>query len=70
MPFRPLFPLLYLFRVTKAYRSSYDSLMLQLHDAMKKDSAYQSGGEQVTHEFPPGSTWIVFTDQVPHAGDG
>ena len=43
------------------------SYMLQLHDRMKEDEDYQRHGEQVSHAFPPGSTWIVFTDQVPHA---
>jgi hypothetical protein len=59
--------LLRLFRVTRAARSKYDHYMLQLHDRMKEDQDYQAGGRQFTHAFPPGSTWIVFTDQVPHA---
>ncbi|MCI0461156.1 MAG: Kdo hydroxylase family protein [Gemmataceae bacterium] len=59
--------LLYLLRITRAYRSAYDSYMLRLHDAMKRDGQYQKQGEQITHAFPPGCTWIVFTDQVPHA---
>jgi hypothetical protein len=41
--------------------------MLQLHDRMKGDEAYQKGCKQLTHGFPPGSTWICYTDQVPHA---
>jgi hypothetical protein len=41
--------------------------MLQLHDRMKADPEYQAGAEQIAYDFPPGSTWIVFTDQVSHA---
>jgi len=56
-----------LFRVTKTRRSAYDALMLQLHDRMKEDTAYQENAPQRTHDFPAGSAWVVFTDQVSHA---
>jgi hypothetical protein len=59
--------LLCLFRVTKGMRTPYDHYMLQLHDRMKSDPEYQTRAEQVVQEFPPGSTCIVYTDQVPHA---
>jgi 3-deoxy-D-manno-oct-2-ulosonic acid (Kdo) hydroxylase len=54
-------------RVTKSRRSAYDHFMLQLHDRMKADLAYQAGAEQITYDFPPGCTWMVFTDQISHA---
>lgn len=54
-------------RITKRLRSPYDHYMLQLHDRMKADQEYQSGGDQSTCSFPAGSTWMVYTDQVPHA---
>ena len=54
-------------RITKSRRSAYDHFMLQLHDRMKADSDYQSGANQSTYDFPAGSTWIAFTDQVSHA---
>ena len=41
--------------------------MLQLHDAMKADQDYQRRAEQVVHDFPAGSTWVCYTDQVSHA---
>jgi hypothetical protein len=41
--------------------------MLQLHDRMKADDAYQAGAPQTRTDFPPGSTWVAFTDQVSHA---
>jgi hypothetical protein len=53
--------------VTKGRRTAYDHFMLQLHDRMKADRAYQSEAPQCVHEFRAGSTWIVFTDQVSHA---
>ena len=56
-----------LLRVTKSRRSRYDSLMLQLHDLMKGDTDYQARAQQTRFEFPAGSTWIAFTDQVSHA---
>jgi hypothetical protein len=59
--------LLHLLRLTKARRSAYDALMLQLHDRMKADTDYQVAAPQIRFEFPPGSTWMAFTDQVSHA---
>jgi hypothetical protein len=53
--------------VTKTRRSAYDAMMLQLHDAMKSDASYQADAGQMAFDFPAGSTWIAFTDQVSHA---
>lgn len=53
--------------LTKGRRSAYDTIMLRLHDRMKQDRAYQSGAPAAEVAFPPGTTWIVFTDQVLHA---
>lgn len=53
--------------ITKTRRSHYDHLMLQLHDAMKSDADYQRDGAQAAMDFPPGSTWICFSDQTAHA---
>ncbi len=54
-------------RVTKSWRSPYDALMLQLHDVMKNDGDFQAHSPQAPVEFPAGTTWITFTDQVSHA---
>jgi hypothetical protein len=54
-------------RLTKSYRSAYDALMLQLHDRMKEDTDFQERSPQAAFDFPAGSTWLTFTDQVPHA---
>ena len=56
--------------ITKGRRSDYDHCMLQLHDRMKADSAYQASGGQRDFVFAPGCTWMVYTDQVPHAAMG
>ncbi|HVZ09140.1 MAG TPA: Kdo hydroxylase family protein [Rhodopila sp.] len=53
--------------LTKGVRSGYDQLMLALHDTMKLDEAYQSRAPALPWSFPAGTTWMVFTDQVPHA---
>ena len=59
--------LLNVLRITKRLRTPYDHYMLQLHDRMKLDLAYQSESPQRKHGFPPGSSWMVFTDQSSHA---
>lgn len=53
--------------LTKGRRSPYDHIMLGLHDAGKRDSAYQAACPLAPAEFPPGTTWLCFTDQVLHA---
>ena len=47
--------------------ADYDGLMLQLHDRMKADASFQATCEQERVDFPSGSTWIAFTDEVSHA---
>src|SRR5262245_61881757 len=59
--------LLALLRVTKSPRTAYDALMLQLHDRMKEDDAFQRESPQTAVDCPAGSTWLAFTDQVSHA---
>lgn len=54
-------------RITRTPRSAYDALMLQLHDRMKEDTAYQQAAPQMACDFPAGSAWMVFTDAVSHA---
>ena len=56
-----------LFRITKSYRTLYDHYMLRMQMKMKADAEYQRTVPQIRFEFPPGSTWICFTDQVSHA---
>lgn len=53
--------------ITKRERSEYDHRMLQLHDLAKADLDYQKTVPQQEFHFPPGATWIVFSDQLLHA---
>ncbi|HUZ04727.1 MAG TPA: Kdo hydroxylase family protein [Acidobacteriaceae bacterium] len=48
-------------------RSPYDRFMLRFHDFLKENSAYQAQGKREALSFPPGSSWLVYTDTVPHA---
>jgi hypothetical protein len=48
-------------------RSAYDEFMLNFHDYLKESEDYQNKWERIHLEFEPGSTWMVYTDQVPHA---
>ncbi|VVM06855.1 hypothetical protein MAMC_01295 [Methylacidimicrobium cyclopophantes] len=61
--------LLSLVGATKGYRSLYDHYMLGLHDQGKLDTEYQQQSPQEAFPFPPGSTWMCFTDQALHAVD-
>lgn len=48
-------------------RSPYDSFMMRFHNFLKENAEYQAHGKQETWFFPPGSSWMVYTDMVPHA---
>jgi hypothetical protein len=52
---------------TRGLRSRYDDLMMGLHDNAKLDMEYQRTTEKTEIAFPPGSTWLCYTDQVMHA---
>ena len=48
-------------------RSPYDAFMLHFHDWLKGNREYQEKCPKYWFDLPPGSTWLVFTDVVPHA---
>ncbi len=48
-------------------RSPYDAFMLHFHDWLKGNGEYQESCAKYRFSLPPGSTWLVFTDMVPHA---
>lgn len=48
-------------------RTPYDMFMLRFHDYLKENHEFQSKCAKVRLAFPPGSTWLVFTDSVAHA---
>jgi hypothetical protein len=52
---------------TRGRRSAYDQLMLGLHNAAKRDGAFQKSAPREEIAFPAGSSWLCFTDQVVHA---
>lgn len=66
-PWRGTAKLLKLLKITKTLRTEYDHLMLQIHDKMKADKAYQQEAPQIEIHFPSGSSWVVQTDQASHA---
>jgi hypothetical protein len=47
--------------------SAYDKFMLHFHDYLKANEDFQANCDKVRLEFPPRSTWLVYTDGVPHA---
>ena len=47
-------------------RSAYDEFMLRFHNYLKSDQTFQADGQRYTAAFPPGASWITFTDQVAH----
>ena len=56
--------------ITKRRRTEYDHVMLQLHDRAKADADFQRNSPQAHVSFAPGTTWVVYSDQVLHAAMG
>jgi 3-deoxy-D-manno-oct-2-ulosonic acid (Kdo) hydroxylase len=54
-------------RLPGSRRPPYDELMHRCHNAMKEDAAFQDTTPKSRWEFPPNSSWMVFTDCVSHA---
>jgi hypothetical protein len=48
-------------------RTPYDVFMLRFHDYLKENSRFQETSPKSRLEFPPMSTWMVYTDGVAHA---
>jgi hypothetical protein len=48
-------------------RTPYDDFMMRLHNAMKEDADFQQTCPKEHVNFPPGSSWMVYTETVPHA---
>jgi hypothetical protein len=47
--------------------SPYDRFMLRFHDYLKTNQSFQDTCPKECLEFPAGSSWIAFTDAVPHS---
>jgi hypothetical protein len=48
-------------------RTPYDDYMMRLHNAMKENAAFQQNCAKEYVQFAPGSSWMVYTETVPHA---
>jgi len=48
-------------------RSGYDRFMLHFHDYLKHNRDFQENCPKYPFNFPPASTWLTFTDVVPHS---
>ncbi len=48
-------------------RTGYDDFMMRFHNYLKENEAYQREAVREPFRFPAGSSWMVFTDTVPHA---
>src|SRR5581483_10596443 len=48
-------------------RSGYDRFMLHFHEYLKRNENFQEHCPKYRFNFPPGSTWLTFTDVVPHS---
>jgi hypothetical protein len=64
---RGLHSLARILHLRKASRSPYDDLMHRCHNTMKEDANFQENTPKHRWEFPPNSSWMVFTDCVSHA---
>lgn len=48
-------------------RSAYDDFMMRFHNFLKENPRFQAECTKYPWQFPPGSSWMVYTDTVPHA---
>lgn len=48
-------------------RSPYDDFMMRFHNFLKENPAWQAQCPKYSFQFPAGSSWMVYTDTVPHA---
>src|SRR5579871_3666050 len=48
-------------------RSPYDDFMMRFHNFLKENSRFQAECAKYAWQFPAGSSWMVYTDTVPHA---
>lgn len=48
-------------------RSPYDDFMMRFHNFLKENETFQRDCVKHPSQFPPGSSWMVYTDTVGHA---
>ena len=54
-------------RFTLRKRSPYDDFMMRFHNFLKENADFQANCPKYHFEFPPGSSWLAYTDTVSHA---
>jgi 3-deoxy-D-manno-oct-2-ulosonic acid (Kdo) hydroxylase len=55
------------YAVPSLKRSPYDDFMMRFHNFLKENASFQAECRKEYVQFPPGSSWMVYTDMVPHA---
>jgi hypothetical protein len=55
------------YAVPSLKRSPYDDFMMRFHNFLKENASFQAECRKEYLQFPPGSSWMVYTDMVPHA---
>lgn len=48
-------------------RTPYDEFMMRFHNFLKEHAEFQKSHPRLNIAFPPGSSWMVYTETVPHA---
>ena len=48
-------------------RTPYDDFMMRFHNFLKENGQFQMECKKYPWKFPAGSSWMVYTDTVPHA---
>lgn len=59
--------LLRLLQSQHSSESSFDAFVQRLHDFLKSNEHFQERAPKKCWRFPPGSSWLVFTDGICHA---
>ncbi len=55
------------YAVPSLKRSPYDDFMMRFHNFLKENASFQAECHKEYLQFPAGSSWMVYTDMVPHA---
>jgi hypothetical protein len=53
--------------IPRLKRSPYDDFMMRFHNFLKENASFQSECPKYPLHFPAGSSWMVYTDMVPHS---
>jgi 3-deoxy-D-manno-oct-2-ulosonic acid (Kdo) hydroxylase len=53
--------------IPRLKRPPYDDFMMRFHNFLKENESFQAECPKYEIQFSPGSSWMVYTDMVPHA---